>query len=505
MKQNQRILAALLLCAMLAGCTAQRPASAPETDGSAAAEAMPAAQLETDAAALAAEAEADEAEPVMLFCPAPPEIEGEQAVTVNRQRMQLYHGESGELMRLDEFAAAAGGTLRQKRHADGNYTCHLELPCYSADFYNDDGVIFDGEHWYVPSQRLVMRPEVRAYTDEEENHVHYTTDQPADAVPEGYRVPILMYHAVSDDCWGIRELFVSPQSMEEQLQFLTENGYTTIWFEDLPNIAQYKKPIILTFDDGYDDNYTELFPLLKKYNAKATIFVIADRMDMEHKMTVEQAKEMSDSGLVSIQSHGDYTMNDASLDIVHAATDYGEYDELMDEYLSCIHMSDAAVQELCDYFTKQYEETGRKVVLAFAGDHAPSFVDHVADKTRTEGNDLQILERSTPFFIWANYPLENIDAATSTADSLNRMDMVMLAPTIAQQAGLPLTGYYKYLLAMKQQTPVVTAANDYMKVDGTTGTYGEDESLDAWVKGYLALEYNNIGAHAKRVQSIFGQ
>ena len=191
--------------------------------------------------------------------------------------------------------------------------------------------------------------------------------------------------------------------------------------------------------------------------------------------------------LVSIQSHGDYTMNDASLDIVHAATDYGEYDELMDEYLSCIHMSDAAVQELCDYFTKQYEETGRKVVLALAGAHAPSFVDHVADKTRTEGNDLQILERSTPFFIWANYPLENIDAATSTADSLNRMDMVMLAPTIAQQAGLPLTGYYKYLLAMKQQTPVVTAANDYMKVDGTTGTYGEDESLDSWVKGNITI------------------
>ena len=85
------------------------------------------------------------------------------------------------------------------------------------------------------------------------------------------------------------------------------------------------------------------------------------------------------------------------------------------------------------------------------------------------------------------------------------MDMVMLAPTIAQQAGLPLTGYYKYLLAMKQQTPVVTAANDYMRTDGTTHAYGEDESLDAWVKGYLALEYNNIGAHAKRVQSIFGQ
>ena len=210
------------------------------------------------------------------------------------------------------------------------------------------------------------------------------------------------------------------------------------------------------------------------------------------------------SFLVSIQSHGDYDMNDASLDIVHAGTDYGEYDELMDEYLSCIKMTDAAVQELCDYFTEQYEKTGRKVIVAMAGDHAPSFVKHVADASfAATDNDLQILERSTPFFIWANYPLEHAAAATSTTDPLNRMDMVMLAPTLLQQAGLPLSNYYKYLLEMKHNTPVVTAANDYMKVDGTTAEYGTDPALDEWAKGYLALEYNNIGVHAKRDQSIF--
>ena len=176
----------------------------------------------------------------------------------------------------------------------------------------------------------------------------------------------------------------------------------------------------------------------------------------------------------------------------------------MDEYLSCIKMTDAAVQELCDYFTEQYEKTGRKVIVALAGDHAPSFVKHVADPSFADtDNELQILERSTPFLIWANYPLENTDAAISTTDPLNRMDMVMLTPTLLQQAGLPLSDYYKYLLEMKQNTPVVTAANDYMKVDGTTAEYGVDETLDAWVKGYLNLEYNNIGAHAKRDQSIF--
>ena len=207
--------------------------------------------------------------------------------------------------------------------------------------------------------------------------------------------------------------------------------------------------------------------------------------------------------LVSIQSHGDYDMNDASLDIVHAATDYGEYDAVMDEFLRCMRLPDEAITDLCDYFTQVYEQTGRKVVVAMAGDHAPSFVDHVADKSIAPQNELQILERSTPFFIWANYPLENIDAAVSDTDPLNRMDMVMLAPTIAQQAGLPLSTYYQYLLEMKQTTPVVTGANDYMKPDGTTATFGTDPALDEWVYGYLNLEYNNVGAHAKRDQSLF--
>ena len=180
------------------------------------------------------------------------------------------------------------------------------------------------------------------------------------------------------------------------------------------------------------------------------------------------------------------------------------YSALGDKSVMRIKMTDAAVQELCDYFTAQYEKTGRKVIVAMAGDHAPSFVGHVADPSFAEtDNELQILERSTPFFIWANYPLEHTAAATSTTDPLNRMDMVMLTPTLLQQAGLPLSDYYEYLLEMKHNPPVVTAANDYMKVDGTTAEYGTDPALDEWAKGYLSLEYNNIGAHAKRDQSIF--
>ena len=122
-------------------------------------------------------------------------------------------------------------------------------------------------------------------------------------IPEGWNVPVLMYHAVGDEIWGYSDLFVSEAGMEEQLQYLQENGYEPIWFSDLAHIEDYEKPVILTFDDGYDDNYTVLYPLLKKYQTKATIFVIGNAMGSQHKMTQEQVYELAASGLVSIQSH----------------------------------------------------------------------------------------------------------------------------------------------------------------------------------------------------------
>ena len=287
------------------------------------------------------------------------------------------------------------------------------------------------------------------------------------------------------------------------VSYLKGLGYSTMAAHPYTN-SNYRRDsawLALGFDETH---FEDDFPTQDRYGDRPYQTDSATYKDWEKLYEAMPEDKPRFSFLVSIQSHGDYDMNDASLDVVHAATDYGEYDELMDEDLSCIKMTDAAVQELCDYFTAQYEKTGRKVIVAMAGDHAPSFVTHVADPSfAAAGNDLELLQRSTPFFIWANYPLEHTDAAVSTTDPLNRMDMVMLTPTLLQQAGLPLSDYYKYLLEMKQNTPVVTAANDYMKADGTTAVYGVDPALDAWVKGYLNLEYNNIGAHAKRDQSIF--
>ena len=88
-------------------------------------------------------------------------------------------------------------------------------------------------------------------------------------------------------------------------------------------------------------------------------------------------------------------------------------------------------------------------------------------------------------------------------DPLNRMDLCDLAPTLVEQAGLPLSPFYQYLLAMKQDVAVQTAGNDYMASDGKTYTYGVNADNDAWMSGYFYLEYNNIGAKATCDESLF--
>ena len=157
---------------------------------------------------------------------------------------------------------------------------------------------------YVPLEALCEGLGIGYLYDNQRFHAYVTPAAGDWEIPEGYRVPSLMYHGVSDTGWGALELFVRPAELEEHLKYLTENGYTPIWFEDLARVDEIEKPVLLTFDDGYADNYTDLFPLLQKYNVKATIFVIAGTVDYNpNNLTSAQIKEMSDSGLVSIQSH----------------------------------------------------------------------------------------------------------------------------------------------------------------------------------------------------------
>jgi len=118
------------------------------------------------------------------------------------------------------------------------------------------------------------------------------------------RVPILMYHYVSvppPDADKYRlDLSVTPANFEAQMKYLAQEGYHPVRLVDLAEFLRNGKPlplkpIVITFDDGYLDNYQNAFPILKKYNFVATFFVIAQAIDdfKPGYMTWDQLEEMA--------------------------------------------------------------------------------------------------------------------------------------------------------------------------------------------------------------------
>lgn len=129
-----------------------------------------------------------------------------------------------------------------------------------------------------------------------------------DGVLRTVRVPILMYHHISEPSTPAdplsADLSVSPQAFEEQLVYLKAAGYESVTLDDLALALQAghalpPKPVILTFDDGYRDHYTTAFPLLCKYGYKGTFFVVTGRVDQGDPgyLTWEQISEMHAAGM----------------------------------------------------------------------------------------------------------------------------------------------------------------------------------------------------------------
>lgn len=131
---------------------------------------------------------------------------------------------------------------------------------------------------------------------------------------EPVRVPILMYHYVSElppnpDRYR-RDLTVLPENFAAQLQYLDDAGYHTITLDDLylywtQGYPLPEKPIVLTFDDGYRDAYEVVFPMLLEHGFTGTFFVLATPAHFEQPeyLTWAQMKEMSDAGM-DIEAHG---------------------------------------------------------------------------------------------------------------------------------------------------------------------------------------------------------
>ena len=124
--------------------------------------------------------------------------------------------------------------------------------------------------------------------------------------------PVLVYHyveIVTDEKDTIRKsLNTPPYLFIKQIETLKNAGYTFITASELIDILDGKikliqKPVLITFDDGYRDFYTDVFPILKKYNIKATVYIVSGFLDKPNYMFTWQLKQIARSSLVEIGAH----------------------------------------------------------------------------------------------------------------------------------------------------------------------------------------------------------
>ncbi len=207
---------------------------------------------------------------------------------------------------------------------------------------------------------------------------------------------------------------------------------------------------------------------------------------------IEDYEKMGDSPrfmyLLSIQNHGGWELNADSHDIVHSLTDFGKYTDDINEFLSCIKLSDMAFEELTNYFSK----SSRPVIICMVGDHSPSFAPELID---TGNLDAVLKLRSTPYVIWANFEINKTEAPL--------LSMPYLVPNTLKAANVPLSSFYTYISNMQNDVPVITAFNTYIDKDGSRFNYETKTPYSDAVNGYFYLEYNNVNTEGDRIQKYF--
>ena len=208
---------------------------------------------------------------------------------------------------------------------------------------------------------------------------------------------VLMYHMISEHLPKNKSKFnrlrVKPSEFEKQLIWLKNNNFKSYTLSELVDLEQIpEKSIVITFDDGYEDNFKNAFALLKKYGFKATIYIVLNRFEQnwatdkdlnqvsnelnsEKMLLNEQIKEMIDSGLIEIGSHTLDHVNLPKLTFNEKITQIKESKEKIEEIFNIICNSFA-------YPFGFFDKESVKIVKELTYTNATTTVNGVFDKTK---------------------------------------------------------------------------------------------------------------------------
>ena len=158
---------------------------------------------------------------------------------------------------------------------------------------------------------------------------------------EYVEVPIIMYHSVLKDISRSNKYTITPPTLEEDLKYISTNGYNTITISDLisyvyDNKELPEKPIIITFDDGHYNNYGYVYPLIEKYNMKAVISIVGSYTDKFSEtneanlnysyLRWKDINELISTGRIEFQNHT-YNLHNNTHGRIGAKKKKGESDE----------------------------------------------------------------------------------------------------------------------------------------------------------------------------------
>lgn len=153
--------------------------------------------------------------------------------------------------------------------------------------------------------------EARMYGEEMKwlkNHLIIAADKPE---PEAVKVPILIYHHIgplhATATKNLKAFSVDTKMFEKHLTYLQSKGYAAISYGQLDDYLLYgaklpAKPVIISFDDGWENQYTYALPLLLKYGFTATFFIPTEIIGHRHLLSWAEIKELDRAGMV-IGSH----------------------------------------------------------------------------------------------------------------------------------------------------------------------------------------------------------
>lgn len=280
-----------------------------------------------------------------------------------------------------------------------------------------------------------------------------------------------------------------PTSMVSNLK---NEGYTCVAMHPYYDTGWSRNVVYpnLGFDETYFLNDFDQTKLLRKYVTDRELYEnIIERY--ESRSANENLFLMS----ISMQNHGGYTEKYANFDekVRMLGVNYPD----VNQYLSLLQESDAALEYLISYF----DNVDDPVEIVFFGDHQPSLSSSFYPYLNGKGlsgltvDELEDLY-TVPFFIWTNYESEESEVEIT---SLNFLSTLAL-----ERAGITLPAYNRFLADMYDVVPAINGRGYYSKSAGRFLHIEEAAGKEAeWILNYEILQYNNMFGKKEKSEVFF--